>query len=46
MYKTLVIEYSPKADEKDRRTSQWNVTKWIWINYYVNYRNGKSNSSI
>ena len=26
--------------------SKWNVTRRLWVNYYVNYRNSKSNFSI
>ena len=38
MYKTVVIEYSPKADDMAQKVEG--------ASYYVNYRNSKSNFSI
>ena len=49
MYKTVVIEYSPKADDMAQKVEEKAnemLQDGYRASYYVNYRNSKSNFSI
>ena len=55
MYKTVVIEYSPKAEDMAQKIEEkanemiqegYEDTRGLRTSYYVNYRNCESNFSI